>query len=158
MSGNVATKAATDKEDLLLEAELAEIARLEREAKLVAAKLKKQKALEDLERLKRQAEGEGARSKGDFGNLHEAVDSIRTQNFVPHPSRRDNFQYTGPLMDEIRRDPLTHDKVDDLMDCVHGIPAFSNANHGGQAGRHTGRRYSYSASQLQQVTGDGIRV
>ena len=61
MSGNVATKAATDKEDLLLEAELAEIARLEREAKLVAAKLKKQKALEDLLRLNRQADGEGAR-------------------------------------------------------------------------------------------------
>ena len=119
-----------DKEDHLLDAEIAEIARLEREAKMIKIKMKKKQAQDDLDRLQRQARGEGARAKFDLDDMHEAVDIIRSQNNEKHSTRNTSL-YTGPNMDEIRRDANTRVIVDDLMDDVHRTPALSNARQSG---------------------------
>ena len=62
--------------------------------------------------------------------MHAAVDNIRTQNFVK-PSKGGDTGYTGPTMDEIRRDTHTRDTVNDLMVDVNGLPVFSNVRPGG---------------------------
>ena len=139
------TDLSQDKEDLLLQAEIAEIARLEREAKLLAVKMKKQQAQDDLERLQRQARGEGSKPKIDLGTMHAAVDNIRTQNFVK-PSKGGESVYTGPTMDQIRRDSHTLDKVDDLMLDVNGLPVFSHVRPAGA------QQSQFGKPRLKQTT------
>ena len=115
-----------EEEDLLLEAEMAEIARLEREAKVLKIKMKKQQAQEDLDRLQRQARGEGGRPKIDLSSMHVAVDNIRSRNHE-NQNMRDTSKYTGPTMDDIRRDAKTRQVVDNYMEDVQMTPSLSNA-------------------------------
>ena len=130
--------APKENEDLLLEAEIAEINRLEREAKLLAARIKKQQAQDDLDRLQRQARGEGSKPKIDLSTMHAAVDDIRTQNFVK-PTRGGDTVYTGPTMEQIRRDSHTRDTVNEMMVDVNGLPVFSNVKPAGVQPSHFGK-------------------
>ena len=88
--------------------------------------MKKQQAQDDLDRMQRQARGEGGKPKIDLGSMHAAVDNIRSQNHEKH-NMRDTSMYTGPTMDEIRRDPQTRVVVHNLMEDVQKTPALSNA-------------------------------
>ena len=115
-------------EDLMLEAELAELAVLkERESKMEQvrkSRLEKQKLQENLDRLARQEQGEGGRPKHSF---HDRVDTIRAQSQVNDRSSRRPSVYRGPTMDTIRRDEKTKEKVDREMGSIRDIPALSNA-------------------------------
>ena len=122
------------KEDLLLEAELAELAIAEdRLDKLKKARDRKQRVLEDFDRLSRQSQGEGAVGKKV---LMETVDSIKAKNSQPELSRLGTTSYQGPSIDQMRRDPSNRVTVEQLMDGeVHVIPALSNANNRSQLGQ-----------------------
>ena len=121
------------KEDLLLEAELAELALAEeRLDKLKQARERRQKAEEDFHRLSRQSQGEGARRK----IIMETVDSLRVDNTQPEVSRRDGSSYKGPTMSDMRRDTRTRDNVEQLLSQeVHSIPALSSANNSNSRGQ-----------------------
>ena len=116
------------KEDLLLEAELAELEVLkEREKKMEIvrkARLEKQKVQDNLDRLARQERGEGAKSKH---SLHERVDGFHANNYGNDQASRRPSIYTGPTMDTMRRDEYTKNRVEEEMDGVRDIPSFSNA-------------------------------
>ena len=113
------------KEDLLLEAELAELALVEeRLEKLKKVREKKKKLEEDFDRLSRQSHGEGAKKKVE---VHEAVDRMRGENRSERQSRREASNYHGPTMEDIRRDTSTKDEVENLMGEVREIPALSRA-------------------------------
>ena len=116
------------KEDLLLEAELAEIEVLkERERKMEKvrkARLDKHKVQDHLDRLERQDRGEGARGKQ---SLHERVDGFHANNYGDGQNSRRPSVYTGPTINTIRRDEYTKDRVDEEMVGVKKIPSFSNA-------------------------------
>ena len=117
--------------DLLIEAELAELKIAEEEEKklLEVANIRKRKeqSLQNIARLARQAQGEGARTRT---SLHANIDMIRTSNRQQDLSRREASGYQGPTMPDIRKDTRTGEDVDVLMDTVYHIPAFSNARHG----------------------------
>ena len=115
-----------EEKDLLLEAEIAEIDRIERETKLLSIQLRKQKAQDDYDRLRRQALGEGARQKTTQDNLHRAVDGFRAQNSEQQFSGADMSGYRGPTIGQIRKDPSTCTEVNDLMDDVYRAPVFSH--------------------------------
>ena len=117
---------SVEEKDLLLEAEIAEIDRIERETKLLTIQLRKQKAQEDYDRLRKQAQGEGARQKTIQDNLHEAVDSFRVQNSEQHLSGGDEPVHRGPTIEQIRKDSSTRVVVNDLMDDVYRAPVFSH--------------------------------
>ena len=123
----ISTSKLDEKDDCLLEAELAEISRIERETKMLKIKIKKQQAQEDLDRLLRQSQGEGARRKASVSDLHDAVDSIRAQNQEQPAQQKLSQVYSGPTMEQIRQDSYTHDTVDVLMKDVYNVPAFTNA-------------------------------
>ena len=91
---------SVEEKDLLLEAEIAEIDRIERETKLLTIQLRKQKAQEDYDRLRKQALGEGARQKTVQDNLREAVDSFCVQNSEQHLSGWDEPVYRGPTIEQ----------------------------------------------------------
>ena len=112
-------------QDLLLEAEMAEIARIERETKMLSIQMRKQKAQEEYDRMRRQALGEGARQKTSSINLNEAVDNIRAQNREADRSDDVNTGYSGPTIEQIRKDPYTRDVVTDMMSDVYSAPVFS---------------------------------
>ena len=115
------------KEDLLLEAELAEIEVLkEREKKLELlkkARLEKQRMQENIERLKPRSEGTDANRKQ---SLHAAADSIRVRGQETSQPHKSSF-YTGPDINLIRRDDRTKKRVDREMEEVIAIPALSSA-------------------------------
>ena len=83
--------------------------------------MKKQQAQDDLDRLQRQARGEGGKPKIDLGSMHAAVDNIRSQNHKRH-NMRDTTMNTGPTMDEIRCDPQIRVVVHNLMEDVQKTP------------------------------------
>ena len=117
------------KEDLLLEAEMAELKLMEeRNLKLQEVREKKKLALEHFERLSRQSAGEGARSKVDTqDDIQYNTEALRASNRQQeHQSRRERSGYQGPTISEIRNDQFTSQKVDDMMGSVRKIPAFSN--------------------------------
>ena len=122
-------------QDLLLEAEMAEIARIERETKLLSIKMRKQQAQEDYDRMRRQALGEGAKQKTSSINLPEAVDNIRAQNREVERTEKINTGYTGPTIDHIRRDPYTRDVVTDMMSDVYSAPVFSQVRPASTLGK-----------------------
>ena len=138
-------------EDLILEKELAELAIAEtKEKKLKHAadvRRKKEQALENIERLSRMSQGEGARKRTD---IHNNIDMLRSANRPQVDSKRTASRYQGPLMTEIRRDEYTNEHVNDMMEHVHDIPAFSNATQQ----RH-GQPRLKSSTQPRQV-GVGI--
>ena len=113
------------KEDLLLEAELAEIEVLkEREKKmelLRQARLEKQKMQDRLDHLSNQ--GVNVRKKK---SLHDVVDTMHVSNQEERQSRRSSY-YSGPNMDTIRKDGHTKRKVDKEMEDIVEIPSLSNA-------------------------------
>ena len=115
------------KEDLLLEAELAEIEVLKEKAKklelLKKARAEKQRMRDSIENLSNQGESVDDRRKK---SLHEVVDKVQARG-------RDNSHaykptiYSGPDMNTIRRDEYTRRRVDREMEEVVEIPALSNA-------------------------------
>ena len=117
--------------DLLIEAELAELKIAEEEEKklqeVANIRKRKEQSLQNIARLTRQAQGEGARTRT---SLHTNIDMIRTANRQQDLSRREVSGYQGPTMPEIRKDTHTGENVEVLMDTVYDIPAFSNARHG----------------------------
>ena len=115
--------------DILIEAELAELAVAEKEEEklqeLARLRKKKEESLQNIARLSRQAQGEGARSKTSF---HNNIDMLRANNQSSGDSRRDNSIYRGPIISEIREDSYTRDNVEGFMQShVYDIPAFSQA-------------------------------
>ena len=115
--------------DILIEAEIAELALAEKEEEklqeLTRLRKKKEESLQNIARLSRQAQGEGARSKTLF---HNNIDMLRANNQSSEESRRDTSMYRGPLISEIREDSHTRDTVEGLMQShVYDIPAFSQA-------------------------------
>ena len=122
------------KEDLLLEAELAELALAEeRLDKLRTARDRRQKAEEDFERLSRQYLGEGARKKTV---MIDTVNSMRAANNQPKISRKETTSYSGPTIDIMRSDPRTKMTVDRMLaDDVHTISALSNSTSRPQRGK-----------------------
>ena len=114
------------KEDLLLEAELAELALAEeRLDKLKKVRERKMKAEEDFLRLSRQSQGEGARNK----TMIDEVNSLRSKNSQPKVSRRDHSSYRGPVIDDMRKDTRTRQDVEQILNVeVHNIPSLSNAS------------------------------
>ena len=115
--------------DILLEAELADLAIAEEEEKKLKAiadiRKKKEQSLENIARLTRQAQGEGARVKT---SIQSSIDMLRSANHSQSVKRMDNSGYSGPSMNEIRLDNQTRDNVENLMGSVYNIPAFSNAS------------------------------
>ena len=120
--------AQTTDVDLLLQAELAELAIAEdREKKLkeiADIKRRRDQTQQNIERLSRQAQGEGARKKE---TIHENIDMLRTANQPQRESRRGESGYRGPTIEEIRRDGFTREQVEPMMEHVYTIPSFSNA-------------------------------
>ena len=121
-----------DDVDRLLEAELAEIARLEEIAqkreKLVQARIRKQQAADTIERLKKQERGEGVIPK--VKDHHDAVDHLLKVNAPLREDPRATSTYQGPTMNEMRKDVGNGEKVERLMEDVYRVPALSNArNH-----------------------------
>ena len=116
--------------DLLVEAELAELAIAEKEEKklqeVANIRKRKEQSLQNIARLSRQAQGEGARNKN---SLHTNIDMLRTANCQQSASRREGSNYTGPVMPQIRQDSYTRDNVEVLMDDAYDIPAFSHASN-----------------------------
>ena len=114
------------KEDLLLEAELAEIEVLkEREKKLEllkAARVEKQKRKDNIDRLSSQGQETLRRKK----SLHDAVDRMQVKSRDDNQPKRSSL-YSGPDMNEIRRDEHTRRIVERDMDEMYDLPAFSNA-------------------------------
>ena len=115
--------------DILLEAELADLAiAVEEEKKLKAIadiRKKKEQSLENIARLTRQAQGEGARVKT---SIQTSIDMLRSANHTQSVKRMEHSGYSGPSMNEIRLDNQTRDNVENLMESVYDIPAFSNAS------------------------------
>ena len=115
--------------DLLLEAELAELAIAEAKDKKLKdlAEIRKRKlaAQQNVDRLSRQSQGEGARQKE---TILDNIDLLGTSNRHHADSRRNPSGYQGPTINEIRRDDPTRSRVEPMMDDVYGIPAFSNAS------------------------------
>ena len=119
----------SSKEDLLLEAEMAELKLMEeRNQKLKEVREKKRLAQEHFDRLSRQNAGEGARSKLDTQeNIRYNSEALRSSNrLLQSKSRREESGYQGPIINEIRNDQFTSQKVDSMMGRVRDIPAFSN--------------------------------
>ena len=119
------------KEDLLLEAELAEIEVLkEREQKMELvrkARLEKQKMKDKLEQLSSQEQEQEQRHEHRTEkSLHDVVDNLHTAAARDRQHHRPSI-YTGPDMNAIRRDEYTRRRVDTEMDGVTDIPALSNA-------------------------------
>ena len=116
--------------DLLIEAELAELAFAEKEEKklqeVANIRKRKEQSLQNIARLSRQAQGEGARGKT---SINSNIEMFRAANFQPSASRKDSSNYTGPVMPRIRQDSFTRDNVEVMMDEVYDIPAFSRASH-----------------------------
>ena len=124
----------SSKEDLLLEAEMAELKLMEeRNKKLEEVRKKKQLANEEFDRLSRQSSGEGARLKHAMhDNLQYQSETLRASNRVQPQSRREQSGYQGPSIGEMRQDPNTSRKVDSMMGKVREVPAFSNIASPGQ--------------------------
>ena len=115
------------KEDLLLEAELAEIEVLkEREKKLEllkAARVEKQKRKENIDRLSGQGQ---ETAQGKKKSLHDTVDRMQVKSRDVNKPQRSSI-YLGPDMNEIRKDEFTRRTVNRDMDEVYELPALSNA-------------------------------
>ena len=115
------------KEDLLLEAEIAEIEVLkEREKKmdlLRNVRLEKQRMKDKLEQLDSQELREKDRRNK---SLHETVDRMQATTREDIQPRR-SAVYSGPDMNTIRRDEYTRRRVDIDMEDIVNIPALSNA-------------------------------
>ena len=124
----------SSKEDLLLEAEMAELQLMEeRNRKLEEVRKKKQLAQEQFDRLSRQSRCEGGKSKHTtHDNVRHNAEALRTNNRVPTQSRRERSAYQGPTIGEMRSDQHTSQKVDSMMGHVKGIPAFSNVSEDSQ--------------------------
>ena len=122
------TELGGSKEDLLLEAEMAELKLMEeRNKKMEEVKKKKQQAQEHFDRLSRQDMGEGARTKHvSHDNIQYNAELLRTKNRVQSQPRNERSGYQGPTISEMRQDQFTNQKVDDMMGPVRNIPAFSN--------------------------------
>ena len=114
--------------DFLLQAELAELALAEKKEKklkeIADIRKKRDQTQQNIERLSRQAQGEGARRKE---TIHDNIDMLRTANQHQRGSRRDESGYKGPTIEDIRRDDFTRGLVEPLMEHVYSIPSFSNA-------------------------------
>ena len=152
----LSTKAGDkSEEDLLLEAELAELAIAEtKEKKLKEAadvRRRREQTLENVAWLSRRAQGEGAKKKT---TIHDNIDMLRTANRPPLESRRAASGYQGPTIDEIRRDVDTRDNVDPMMDHVYDIPSFSNANNH-RRGQPQVRKSNPHPTQLYPAGGTG---
>ena len=124
----------SSKEDLLLEAEMAELQLMEeRNRKLEEVRKKKQLAQEQFDRLSRQSKGEGGRSKlATHDSVQQNAEALRTSNRVQTQSRRERSTYQGPTISEMRNDQLTSQRVDSMMGHVTNIPAFSNVAENSQ--------------------------
>ena len=53
---------------------------------------------------------------------------LRSANHTQSVKRMEHSGYSGPSMNEIRLDNQTRDNVENLMESVYDIPAFSNAS------------------------------
>ena len=115
--------------DLLLESELADLAFAEAEEKklkeVAEIRKRKEQSLENIARLTRQAQGEGARTKT---SIQSSIDILRSSNRAQSVPRKDASSYSGPTMPDIRQDSFTRNNVETLMDTVYEVPAFSNAS------------------------------
>ena len=107
-------KLGSSKEDLLLEAEIAESTLMEeRNKKLEKVQRMKPQAQEHFERLSRQGMGEGVRSKqNSLDDVRQNADFLRTNNRVQTQSRREKSSYEGPTIGEMGNDQYTSQKVD----------------------------------------------
>ena len=117
--------AGESEDDRILEEELAALAIAEeRFKKLKLVRERKQQLQDDYDRFARQSRGEGAVSKL---RMQDTLDDMRSENHIGQRSRREASNYRGPVMDEIRKDSSTKDRVDVLMEEPERIPALSNA-------------------------------
>ena len=132
--------------DLLLKAELAILAIAETKERklkeLADIRKRRDETQQNIDRLSRQAQGEGARRKD---TIHSNIDLLRTANQTVARSRVNESGYTGPTIGDIRLDDYTRGQVETMMEHVHSIPSFSNAPHQ----RHGQPRLKQQTSQTQ---------
>ena len=112
-------------EDLLLEAEMAELKIMEeRNNKLEDVRKRKQQAQEQFKRLSQNNQAAGASS---VENIQYNAEQLRTNNREQSQSKVGKTGYQGPSIGEMRKNHYTSERVEDMMTHVKDIPAFSNA-------------------------------
>ena len=143
--------------DLLLQAELAELALAEKKEQklkeIADIRKKRDQTQENIERLSRQAQGEGARRKE---TIQDNIDMLRTANQPQRGSRRDESGYKGPTIEDIRRDDFTRGQVEPLMEHVYTIPLFSNDPQHRQGQPRLKKTHPHTTPTAPVSSGEGV--